>query len=152
MGTSLYLEVPEEEQTLETIRQYYSYVLERKKRVEPEREWPTLETDPDYQGGKTMLEEFGFFITSQVTSDIFEDLNHVGEQDPNQLYEFYKQKGTDDLVIYGETIAELHNLFEQLKHVENPTETFHRDLRIETQYLALCEFAQEHGYGIGLSH
>ncbi|WP_224271060.1 hypothetical protein [Haloprofundus salinisoli] len=153
MGTSLYLEVPEEEQTVETIRQYYLHVLQRKKEVAPGRNWPSIEDDPDYERGKRHLQEGGYFyIASRVTSDIFEDLRHVGEQDPNQLSQFFRQKGTNDLVIYGETILELQALFEQLKAIDDPSKPSSREYRIETKYLALCEFASEHDYGIGLSH
>lgn len=152
MGTQLYLVVPEEEQTLETIQQYYSYILQRKKELEPDSDWPILENEPNYRVGKRQFEELGeFYIASQITSDITEDFRHVGEQDPDQIYRFFKQKGDEELIIHGDTITELHDLFEQLKHIETPTKPASRELKIETQYLALCEFAKEHDYGIGLS-
>lgn len=150
MGSILDLIVPEQDQEEAVIRAYYEYVLKKKQTIRPDLGCDQVEDFVGYQQATRRLEEGElFFVYETLSNRIFSAIDG-----PAFRAVFDLEGGYDNPVI--DDPADIETLIDILRDakaelIENPPADADWELSLETQSIALCEFALKHGYGIELS-
>lgn len=149
MGTDLVLVVPENEQNEQTVRAYYEYVLEKKRTIRPEAAEESVEDLSDYQFTQERLNHGDELFISER---LFSDVSDIMDWEP--VKEMFGLDESWDNSVIRES-RDLKNLIEVLRDAKEQLESeepeLYWDYNLETQVIALCEFALEHGYGVRLS-
>lgn len=154
MGVDLVLVVPENRKNdKKVIDDYYSFVSSKEKKFRPDIPKEKFLFNSTYKYVLNRLEERGYFI---IMERIVSDIRNV--LDWKSAYELfggiYKVETT---IIYEEKIKELILILKEAK--EKLVRSLNKDdpdwtdweYGMETQVIALCEFALENNFGIRLS-
>lgn len=146
MGFAISLAVPEEDRTVETLKEYCEKKRGRRGEIKPNEDWEPVEEMSDFVVGVSMLEETGkLIINEEVPRKAVEAIG--GER----LYELFQSDNSHEYAtIYNQDIKKLRELLigseELLRETSNVS--FNPKLVLRAGPVVLCDFALEHGYGI----
>ena len=145
MGADLKLVVPENEWSKDILQQYYNYRQDKRREIDPERDWPAAKDTLDYQVAVDELDR-ALLILEQLHRDLREAID---------TDDFYALLGNVDerRTIYDDEIEDLIGILRESKKelIRIGDDKRKTEIRIETGPIALCEFALEEGYGVQLS-
>ena len=149
MGSTLNLVIPEHDQREAVIRAYYEYVLEKKQSIRPEVAEESVEDLTGYQFAREQLDNGNRLFVSER---LFSDVSDVMDWNPVRQM-FGLDDSWDNCIIWEP--QDIKGLIKALRGAKEQLESQQPELywncNLETQAIALCEFALEHGYGIELS-
>ncbi|MEZ3116794.1 hypothetical protein RYH80_12820 [Halobaculum sp. MBLA0147] len=143
MGSALSLEVPADEQTVETGRRFYEYHVEQSEHLDSVDDHLPYE-----QFTRRIRERNRFMIYQKIPHSIFEaapePLWEVCKEHTEDGYEFTDREGMEALSAWLESAR------------ESPTTGKEDLVRANNQTISKCqhmvEFALEHGYSVVYSH
>lgn len=149
MGTSIYLEIPDEVNESDVIEAYYEYIVDKLGQIRPE--WKPASIDDYVLYQITMeryVEEDVFYVAEQLSSTV---IDHMDWETVRALFEL--DEGWHDTVICDR--EKIRSLIETVRQAARELEECFPDRNwrdsLEIQSIALCEFALENDYCIGLS-
>lgn len=154
MGVDLELVVPENRKNdKKVIDDYYFFVFSKEKKFRPEIPLEKSTAKIRHKNALNWFEKKGYVL---ITERIYSDIRRV--LDWQRIYEIFGGLyESDKTIIYGDKIKELIRLLREaevkLVKSQKKGEPGWEDWEatMETQVIALCEFAMENNFGIHLS-
>ncbi|KCZ70841.1 hypothetical protein ANME2D_02866 [Candidatus Methanoperedens nitroreducens] len=154
MGADFALVIPENRKNdKKVIDDYYSFVLSKEKKFRPDIPKEKLPTNFNHKYNLDWLKEKGYIL---ILERIYSDISSV--LDWQRIYELFGGLyESDKTIIYGDKIKELIRLLREAEdklvksQKKGDLDWTDWEGTMETQVIALCEFALENNFGIRLS-
>lgn len=105
MIASIELIVPEDEQSEEVLRQYYTYRQAKRAKIQPDYEWAAPEETSGFQVGQEMLGDY-FYLNESLKRELLDTIDHE---------KWYNKMGMvlERNTLYGEEIEELIDILRE---------------------------------------
>lgn len=146
METYLYLVIPENSGDEIVIREFYRYILKKRRETRPNRDHRPVEEMIGYQSAIETLEERDkFLVYEQLTTSVIEavDWDVVREVFADDEVPMSEER----IVCNEEKLSRLVEILRDGKaQLQREQPGIDWEISIEAGPIALCEFALEHGY------
>lgn len=147
MGTAICLEIPDNKKNADLIREYYKYKRQKSKEINGT---DIIENAAEVERKVNEFHSEGsILIFESVYSSILESM------DSDAFYSLFEQEERKNCVyspIHGDEIKTLINLLEKCKpKLQEMKPEADWNSTLETQQIAICEFALNNNLGIRLS-
>ena len=149
MGTSIYLDIPEERKTVELLYDYYEYKAQKEAQINGEDPFIVEDHNVYCRKLSRLNQKNELWISEKLSSTICEGL------DMGSIYNLFGINDHDAVNGSILTDDEIRELIEILRKGEKNLNEIQSipdwELTLEKNQIALCEFALNEDLGVGLS-